>query len=64
MGALIGIVIVGFLIWTMYAGYVRVLARKRYGTRQHEAPDLNRFAERTPRSGPRTNGEAGPPSVP
>jgi len=59
MSVLIGIVILGILIWVMYAGYVRVLARKRYTTRQHEAPDLNRFAEGSPPSGPNTNGPQG-----
>jgi hypothetical protein len=60
MGVLIAIVIVGILIWAMYAGCVRVLASKRYETRQHEVPDLDRFAEGSPGSGPRTNGLAGP----
>jgi hypothetical protein len=55
MGTLIGIVVVGFLIWAMFAGYVRVLARKRYPSRQNEAPDLNRFAKGSPGSDPRTN---------
>jgi hypothetical protein len=63
MGVLIGIVIVGFLIWAMYLGYVRVIASKRYATRQHEAPDLNRFAERPSESGARTNDPAEPGSV-
>lgn len=45
MGALIGIAIVGALIWATYAGYVRVLSSSRYATRQRRAPDLERFAE-------------------
>jgi hypothetical protein len=61
MGTLIGIVIVGFLIWAIYASYLRVLASKRYTTRQHEAPDLNRFAEGSSGSGPKTDDTAEPP---
>jgi hypothetical protein len=60
MGVLIGIVIVGVLIWAMYAGYVRVIASKRYATRQHEAPDLNRFADGSPESDPGSNDPAEP----
>jgi len=51
MGVVIGIVILGIVIWS----YVRVLARKRYATRQSEVPDLNRFGEETPSSGSGTN---------
>jgi hypothetical protein len=63
MGVLIGIVVVGFLIWAMYAGYVRAIVSKRYATRQHEPPDLNRFAEGSPGSGPGTDDPAEPGSV-
>jgi hypothetical protein len=63
MGVLIGIVIVGFLIWAIYASYLRVLASKRYATHQQEAPDLNRFAEGSPEAGARPNDPAGPGSV-
>ena len=62
MGVLIGIVIVGFLIWAIYASYLRVLASKRYATHQQEAPDLSRFAEGLPGSDARTNDPAGPGS--
>ena len=41
MGLLIGIAIVGIVVWS----YLRVLTRKRYPTRQTQAPDLNRFGE-------------------
>jgi hypothetical protein len=63
MSVLIGIVVVGFFIWAIYAGYVRALMRKRYTTRQHEPPDLNRFAEGSPRSGPVKDDPPAPGSV-
>jgi len=44
MSVLIGIVIIGLFIWIMYARYGRVLARKRYSTRQDSVPDLGTFA--------------------
>jgi hypothetical protein len=57
MGALIGIVVVALLIWVVYAGPYRVIASKRYSSRQHEVPDLDRFA-----GGP-SGSDQGPESV-
>jgi hypothetical protein len=45
MSVLIGIVILGTFIWAVWAGYIRVLSIKRYGTRQNEVPDLKRFTD-------------------
>lgn len=56
MGVLVTIVILGLIVWATYAGYGRVLARKRYATRQREAPDLTRFAEGAPGANQRGDG--------
>jgi hypothetical protein len=45
MGTVAGTLIVGLLLYGTYGRYCRVLARKRYSTRQTGAPDLRRFAE-------------------
>jgi hypothetical protein len=45
MSALIDVLLVGLLIWLVWVGYVRVLASKRYASRQSVAPDLGRFSE-------------------
>jgi hypothetical protein len=63
MSVLLGIVILGLIIWVTYGRYVRVLARKRYAARQHEAPDLSRFSDSSPSEPPRTNGPEVPGST-
>jgi hypothetical protein len=60
MSTVIAIVIVGFLFWCSYGRAARVLARKQYATRKDEAPDLSRFAERSPGSDARTDDRSGP----
>ncbi|HZU80346.1 MAG TPA: hypothetical protein VE991_10565 [Acidimicrobiales bacterium] len=45
MSAFIGIVIACAVLYVVYAGRVKVLASKRYRTRQTAAPDLSRFSE-------------------
>ena len=59
MGIVVGIVILGLIFWTSYARYVRVLARKRYSSRQYEEPDLSRFAGESPSATPPADGPAG-----
>lgn len=48
MGVIAGIVVIGVVCWAMYAKYVRVIASKRYGTRQIIEPDVSQFSQRAP----------------
>jgi hypothetical protein len=56
VGVILGIVILALIIWACYAGYIRVLASKRYDSKQRDVPDLNRFADRSHETGAGANG--------
>lgn len=56
MSVVIGIVVVGGLMWLLYAGRVKVIASRRYNWNRRQAPEIDRFSE--PK---RTTAEAGAP---
>ncbi|HUY10037.1 MAG TPA: hypothetical protein VMW80_11455 [Candidatus Dormibacteraeota bacterium] len=46
MSILVGILVLGFLAYCVYAGYARVILVKKYSTHQIQLPELNDFSAR------------------
>jgi hypothetical protein len=45
MSTIIGIAVVGLIVWASYVGRIKVVASKRYATRRDSAPELGHFAK-------------------